>query len=152
MKFLCDQMLGTLAKWLRILGFDTYFADEKVKDIELLNIAQDENRILISRDKELIQRCKKRQIDSIFLESKDLDEQIKKTLKNINVNKNQILTRCTVCNSILEKVEKKQVKGKVPEKVFNFKDEFWYCPNCDKFYWHGSHFDKMKQKIRELNR
>jgi len=55
MKFLCDQMLGTLAKWLRIYGFDTFYANYKISDEELIKISKDEKRVLISRDKELIQ-------------------------------------------------------------------------------------------------
>ena len=150
MKFLCDQMLGTLAKWLRILGFDTYFANQVIKDIELLEIAKKEERILITRDKELVQRCKKRQIKFISISSIDLDEQLKTTLKNININEDQILTRCTVCNSILEEIDKEKVKGEVPEKVFQYKEKFWFCKNCKKYYWHGSHFDKMISKIKDL--
>jgi len=150
MKFLCDQMLGTLAKWLRILGFDTYFANQVIKDIELLEIAKKEERILITRDKELVQRCKKRQIKFISISSIDLDEQLKTTLKNIKINQDQILTRCTVCNSILEEIDKEKVKGEVPEKVFQYKEKFWFCKNCKKYYWHGSHFDKMISKIKDL--
>ena len=56
MKFLCDQMLGTLAKWLRLLGFDTFYANDEIKDDILLLIAKKENRAIITRDKELIFR------------------------------------------------------------------------------------------------
>ena len=70
MKFLCDQMLGTLATWLRLFGFDTFYANAEMDDDELLKIAEKENRVLITRDKELIIRAKKKNIKVI--ESKSL--------------------------------------------------------------------------------
>ena len=80
MKFLCDQMLGTLAKWLRIYGFDTFFASSQIKDEDLVEIAKNENRTLITRDKELIYSAKRQNIKTIELKTTDLDEQIKQVL------------------------------------------------------------------------
>ena len=150
MKFLCDQMLGTLAKWLRICGLDTYYAKKHMKDKKLIEIAKKENRVLITRDKELVYNSKREQIKTIKIETKDLDEQIITVLGEVEIDKNLVLTRCTICNSFLEKIPKKDVKEKVPERVFEDNKEFLYCSKCDKIYWKGTHYQKMLEKIEEL--
>jgi hypothetical protein len=63
-----------------------------------------------------------------------------------------ILSRCTICNSILEEVNKNKIKDKVPEKVFSNNDVFWFCSNCKKVYWKGSHYDKMVNKINKIKK
>jgi len=144
-------MLGTLAKWLRIYGFDTYYAKRHMEDKELIDIAKKENRVLVTRDKELVYNAKREQVKTIKIQTKDLDEQIEIVLKNVKLKKDKVLTRCTICNSVLEKIPKKEVSKKVPEKVFENHDEFLYCNDCDKIYWKGTHYEKMIDKIEKLN-
>ena len=150
MKLLCDHMLGTLAKWLRLCGFDTYYPSIDMKDNQLIRIADEENRFLITRDKELIQRANKKNIKVIEINTIDLDEQLFLVFQNIKIKKDLILTRCSICNSILNKISKEKIKGKVPEKIFNNNNEFLYCLTCDKIYWKGSHYDKMMSKIYNM--
>ena len=121
---MCDQMLGSLAKWLRILGFDTYFANNKMTDNELLNIAFKENRVLISRDKELIIRGNKKKIKTIELFSKNLDDQLRDFFKNFNINYKNILSRCILCNTLLINIQKNMIKDKVPELIFENNEKF----------------------------
>jgi len=151
MKFLVDQMLGTLAKWLRFFGIDTYYATQSIHDDELLHIAKEENRVLVTRDKELILRAKKRDIQVIPVFTRDLDEQLKKVLDQTTVDSTQILSRCSLCNTKLEFIDKKEIKDKVPEKVYQTNETFWICPECKKVYWRGSHYDKILQKIKDLS-
>ncbi len=143
-------MLGSLAKWLRICGFDTYYAKRHTRDKKLIEIAKKENRVLITRDKELTYNAKREQVKTIKIISKDLDEQLKIVLKNVDVNKNLVLSRCTICNNSIEKIPKKDVKEKVPEKVFENHEDFLYCPKCEKIYWKGTHYEKMIDKIKKL--
>lgn len=150
MKLLCDQMLGSLATWLRILGYDTYFAHQEIRDSELITIAQTEQRILISRDKELIQRAKKHQIPRIEILSTNLDEQLCAIFKYLVIDTALILTRCTICNTLLRPIEKTKVKQLVPEKIFEKHNMFWYCQTCKKAYWMGSHYTKILQKINSF--
>ena len=150
MKFLCDQMLGTLAKWLRIYGFDTFYANSRISDGELIKISKDKKRILISRDKELIQIAKRENIKTIELKTIDIDEQIKAILVDFKFNKSQVLSRCIICNSEVEEILKEKIKEKVPKKVFENNEEFWFCRNCNKVYWKGSHYEKMIEKINNL--
>ena len=150
MKFLCDQMLGTCAKWLRIFGFDTFFTSSRVDDGKLIEIAKKEDRIFITRDVELSQKAKRENLKVIKLETTDLDEQLKQVLKKVKINKALLLSRCTICNELVEKIDKNKVKGKVPKRVFENNKEFFFCAKCEKYYWIGSHYDKMIEKIDEL--
>jgi hypothetical protein len=143
-------MLGSLATWLRILGMDTFYPDAKMTDEELLQIAKEENRLVISRDKELIARGKKRKIPVLELRTTSLDEQLAIALASQTIEASQILTRCTLCNTLLLSIEKDEVKDQVPAKVFESQKKFWYCPHCHKYYWMGTHYENMMQKINKL--
>jgi uncharacterized protein with PIN domain len=149
-KALCDQMLGSLAKWLRILGIDTYFAQNTIEDDELLKIALDENRILITRDKELIIRAERYKISTIPIQSTDLGIQISAILSHIPLDNKRFFTRCTICNTLVRKIDKSSVKPYIPKKVYANKDIFWYCPSCNKYYWQGSHYKKILSTITDI--
>ena len=149
MKFLCDQMLGTLAKWLRVCGFDTFYANKDTKDEELLEICKKDDYTLITRDKNLIYAARREQIDVIEIQTTDLDLQIKKVMQVTKIRKDFILSRCLVCNNLLDTIDKKNAKGKVPAKVFENHEEFLFCKNCEKIYWKGTHYDKMLEKIKQ---
>jgi hypothetical protein len=150
MNFLCDQMLGTLAKWLRIYGFDTFYANSTISDDKIIMISKKENRCLITRDEELAFRCKKENIKIIHFKVVDLDEQLNLVLHGLEIDKDKFLSRCILCNYELSKIKKDQVKDKVPTKVFQNHEKFWFCKKCDKIYWVGSHTENMMKKINSL--
>ena len=145
-------MLGSLARWLRLFGFDTFYANSEISDDEVLRIAENENRILITRDKELIIRAKKKKIQLIETSLVDLDEQLIHVVKKEFIDEKMILSRCSLCNTILEEIKKNDVKTKVPEKVFLNNDRFWFCSKCDKIYWMGSHYNKIQSKIDQIKK
>jgi uncharacterized protein with PIN domain len=150
MKLLCDHMLGSLAKWLRIFGYDTFYPDATLNDDMVLQVAQHEKRTLISRDKELLFRAKKILIPVLDIHTTNLTEQLHQVLKEIPLDENTILTRCTLCNTPLHSLEKEAIKDKVPEKVYQTRNEFWVCPACSKYYWKGTHYENMIEKINTL--
>lgn len=152
MKFLCDQMLGNLSRWLRFFGFDTYYIKIDIDDDELLNIAEKDNRIILTRDKELIIRAKKRKLGIIKIDSIDLDNQLKLVLKNIKIDNDKILSRCSICNTILRQIEKEDIKNRLPNKIYNNMNDFFFCKNCDKIYWMGSHYDKIINRIIKIKK
>jgi uncharacterized protein with PIN domain len=143
-------MLGTLTKWLRIFGFDTLFADTSMHDNELLSLSKDEKRILITRDKNLTFSARRENVKVIEISSTDLDDQLKHVLKNVKIDEKMFLSRCILCNSLVEETGREKVKKNVPERVFEENEKFWYCKKCDKVYWKGSHFENMIQKIKQL--
>ncbi len=151
MKFLCDQMLGTLAKWLRIYGFDTFYPNSEMNDAKLLEISKNENRILISRDKRLIQTARRENLKTIEIKTTDIDEQISIVLGDIEMDKKKVLSRCILCNTEVDVISKKDIEGKVPERIYNNNEKFWFCKKCNKIYWRGSHYEKMFEKINNLS-
>ena len=150
-RFLADEMLGTVAKWLRILGFDTEYA-KSMDDAEILEKAVNEGRIILTRDRELRQRAVKSGIAAVYLESAELEEDMRAILKLYPPEPEKLMTRCTICNSELLEVEKEAAKGKVPEGVYERQDRFWYCERCGKIYWKGSHWKKMKEFVRKVEK
>jgi len=150
MKFLCDQMLGTLAKWLRVYGFDTFFANSKLDDADLIEIAKKEKRALITRDKTLSQIARRENLKVYEIKSTDIDEQLNQVLEDIYIDKKQIFSRCLLCNSLISLIDKDRVKDRVPERVYKNNQKFWYCVKCDKIYWKGSHHNNMLKKIKSM--
>jgi uncharacterized protein with PIN domain len=152
MKFLVDQMLGTLAKWLRLCGLDTYYASQHINDDELLVIAEKEHRILITRDKELHQRAKKKEISTLLSMSRNLSEQLDLLFQSYPkiIDELDPLSRCSLCNTQITPIEKNFVEQKVPKRIFQQHDHFWICPNCQQIYWKGTHYDKILATIEQL--
>jgi uncharacterized protein with PIN domain len=151
MKFLCDQMFGTLAKWLRIYGFDAFYATNELNDLDIIEISKKENRILLTRDRKLIPIAKRENIETIEIKTTDINEQISIVLMNFKVDKNKILSRCILCNTDVEDIKKEEIAGKVPDRIFEGNDKFWFCKKCNKIYWKGSHYEKMFEKINDLS-
>lgn len=146
MRFICDHMLGTLARWLRLLGFDVLYPGP-VPDSEIKDLAEKEQRTILTRDKELAGTKK---VPALYIASDDLEEQLLFTISELELEITNPMTRCSICNSPVDKVEKPAVKGEVPDGVFERQQEFWYCPECKKYYWQGSHWDRITKTIEKL--
>lgn len=145
-KFIADTMLGTLAKWLRILGFDTVY-EAGTHDDDILELALAEDRIILSRDRELCGR----KPDSIYVDSTDLDEQILQVLRTVPPSGDKLLTRCLECNELLDPLVAEDVpEDSVPGDVLERHDMFHGCRRCQKTYWPGSHYDNMRKKALEF--
>ena len=143
-------MLGTIAKWLRIFGFDTFYANSKMDDSQLIDISKNEKRVLITRDKNLLQRAKKEKLKVIEINTTDINQQINMVLNHVKINPSKALSRCILCNAELDEIKKDEVIKKVPKRVFDSNEKFWFCPICKKIYWKGTHYDNMIKKINTL--
>jgi uncharacterized protein with PIN domain len=146
MKFLADAMLGRLAKWLRILGHDTAYFPH-AEDRELVRLARAEGRLLLTRDGELARR---RGLRSLLVESESFEEQLEQLLRDLDLAGERPPPRCVHCNTILEEVGKETVKETVPPYVFRRHSNFTWCPKCDKVYWRGTHWRRMRERIDEI--
>lgn len=136
--FIADVMLGSLAKWLRILGFDTLYF-RSIDDNELIRIAKQQDRILLTRDGGI---CGSRKAGKCLLvESEIAIEQIRQVLKSVGteVSRTAPMSICTTCNGRLSVVPKESVSGEVPDYVFRKTSAFFRCVDCGKVYWEGSH-------------
>lgn len=151
-RYFCDQMLGRLAKWLRFLGFDTLYALGDMMDDELMRVAKAEGRILLTRDKELVVRCKKKFISVVHIDRDGVTDQLLQTIKEtkVSIDNGRFLSRCSECNCVLEGIEKAAIKDTVPKRVFDSHDDFLYCSSCKRVYWRGTHTDSIIEKLLSL--
>ncbi len=145
MKLLCDHMLGTLAKWLRFMGYDTAYPGP-LDDTALIAAARAEGRVLLTRDKELAARSP----GAVRVRSDVLEEQVREVASALDLRLVDPLSRCSVCNGELVPVPHETVRGLVPEGVRSRHQEFWQCPTCHRVYWQGSHWDKMVERLNRL--
>jgi len=149
-KFLADRMLGKLMKWLRILDYDTTYPF--IDDLSLILMARQENRILLTRDTNLIKR--RNICNFLFIKSDRWEEQLLEVIKALKLKiefDSKIFSRCSLCNTPTKNIEKKEVKIHVPHYVFLTQDKFVYCSSCKKYYWRGTHWQRMIKKIKTLS-
>lgn len=147
MRFVVDEMLGRSSRWLRLLGCEVkYF---KAADDKFLEIAEKENRILLTRDLELIRRAKSRGLEAFYVEGEDEAEKLANISRrfNIKLEVDTSVSRCPTCNSPIKKVEKSEVLDKVPMGTLEHYDEFWMCLGCGKVYWQGGHWKKINETL-----
>ena len=140
--------LGKLARNLRLLGFDTYF-ENNIDDNEIINLALSEKRIILSRDKQLLNN--NRITNSYRISSSDPREQIREVVTRFDLLSNlKPFSRCMDCNGLIETVSKESVNEYLPLKTRKYYDEFFRCRECGKIYWEGSHYENMKKQIQNL--
>lgn len=146
-RFVLDGHLGRLAAYLRMLGFDCLYQNDYA-DAELAEIAQREERILLSRDRRLLMR--KVVAHGYCLRSLDSLEQFSEVIKRFELTKHIVpFHRCLRCNHPLEPVEKEVVFDRLEPLTKLYFDEFQICPACKQIYWKGSHYEKMKKLIEQ---
>jgi uncharacterized protein with PIN domain len=148
-RFLCDAMLGGLAKWLRAAGYDTYYASQgtDVSDGSLTSKALEEGRVLLTSDGGFLERKPVRDGDVGFLRVPHLplEEQLRLVVEHFALVRRQ--SRCMECNGELEAVSSGAVAGRVPRGVILDHDEFLICEGCGRVFWHGSHWDRISGRL-----
>lgn len=149
MKFVADCMLGRLAKWLKILGFDVLYFP-KAADRDLVAVARREERVLLTRDTGLIERTARRP-NRLFIRSDDWEEQVFQVLDEYGLwDQVRPNTRCIACNLPLKSLSRERARNLVTPYVREHADSFAVCPGCDRVYWQGTHFGDMERKIAKL--
>ncbi|MFP4546418.1 MAG: Mut7-C RNAse domain-containing protein [Methanomassiliicoccales archaeon] len=145
-RFSLDEMLGSLAKWLRIMGYDALYHRD-LDDGEILRRAEEEGRTLLTRDKELAMRAGK---DGLYIQSDDVMEQLRQLATDLGIRPDESLTRCTVCNGELETVGPSEVGEEIPEGALESNRWFFRCTRCGKVYWKGSHWKDIRARMEEI--
>lgn len=149
MKFLCDQMINRIGKWLRAAGYDTRMIQESCSDHQILELALAEQRLLITRDRHFL-AMKEASPLLHYLKSNDFDACMAELNGQLVIDWLKApFSRCLVCNTLLEKVMDKNVVQAIPERIRQEKELFWYCPSCKKFYWEGSHTASMLRQLKQ---
>jgi uncharacterized protein with PIN domain len=148
-RFIADEMVGKLARLMRMLGFDTIYHKE-ISDSRLIEISLSEKRTILTRDTRLVERVLVK--DYVLIESGDPEIQLQELLKELHLapDREKFLTRCLECNSILVDIEKEEIRGRVWPYTYATHDKFKICPVCGKIYWEGDHVKAMRKRFKDL--
>ncbi len=145
--FIADCHLGKLAKYLRLMGFDTLYFPQ-IEDNDLVLLALKEHRIILTRDRELSERP---DIPVLFLKHKETSQQLCTLIRHFHLTEHPApFSRCIVCNTPLQIIDKDEILDRVPEKVKKNFSTFEYCSRCDRVYWQGDHYRRMKQFLENI--
>lgn len=145
-------MLGKLARWLLLLGYDTvYVSDGACEDMDAVAQAKEEGRVFVTRDTKIPEVAGVRKV---VLRNQDLGGQLRRLLDELRERPDPGLffSRCTLCNVPTKAVARDEVVGELPEKVKTLETRFFRCPSCSKLYWAGTHVENTMKKVRELLR
>ncbi len=152
-KFIADNNVGKLARWLRMVGYDTKLFNG-ADDGEMVNTAQVEGRIVLTRDTGIMNRrvITRGQVQGILIVSDKLDKQIRQVVQILKINNNNYkpLTLCLECNQPLESRTKAEVKDCVPPYIYKTQKQFVECPACHRIYWKGTHWQAMQHQIENM--
>jgi uncharacterized protein with PIN domain len=142
-RFDVDEMLGSLAKWLRILGYDATYERDK-KDDAIVEFARNESRLLLTRDKVLAKRMGG---NALYVNSDVLDDQVRQVVRTFDLHFDEDRTRCARCNGPLQRIDKVEAEREAPERSLTMTDEFFRCDDCKKLYWKGTHWKMILARI-----
>ncbi len=147
-RFLADRMVGTLAKWLRILGYDTVYMPE-ASPASVKREAHRQGRILLTR-----RTCFLNQKDVppfVFIRADRFREQLKQVCTDLQLTvSSSLLRRCSVCNQELETIDRERVQSRVPAYVWRTQSTFFRCQQCQRIYWNATHRERILEELRHM--
>ena len=148
MRFIADSMLGKLAKWLRLAGVDVAY-DRNIEDDLLITKALSEDRIILTRDRNIEKRRAVRRC--LLIESDHLDEQLSQFIGTFAIKSiGEAFSRCIRCNTPLEEIRKDSLVNKVPNYIWRTNDKFMHCNSCKRIYWPGTHRENAERFLRRF--
>ena len=147
-RFAADRMLGKLAKWLRVLGYDAVYL-RQAGDAEIL-ARLGEGRILLTRDRRAKLWCKQGRV--FVVNANDPENQLREVVQGLGlaILHNAVSSRCLKCNSLLEMASREEVREQVPEYIWQTQHQFCRCKDCGRVYWTGSHSERMRQRLEQI--
>lgn len=143
-------MLGKLTRYLRFLGYDTlYRRDDSIE--KMLEISSKDNRVVLSKSKDIVNKCDKLNVSSLLLSMDDIGHQLKvlHDVLHLEMSLPPLDTRCSLCNSVLIEKNKQEIINLIPKGTSDHFDRFWQCSTCGKIYWIGSHWKDIEKIITE---
>ena len=152
LKFIVDNNVGKLAKWLRMMGYDAVLFDGS-DDSYLVAKALAEDRIILTRDTQIMKRgvITSGRLKAILINSDEPESQIRQVIDTLNLDcRLRLFTLCLECNQPLEERSKDQVKDRVPPYVFLTQKQYMECPACHRIYWRGTHWKAMTEKLKRF--
>lgn len=146
--FVLDVHLGKLARRLRLLGFDCLYRND-FSDDTIMQLALDQERIILTRDRGILGH--RQVVHGYLVRSGQIDEQVREIFSRyLLLERIQAWLRCTICNGLLETVEKAAIVERLEPKTKLYYTDFHRCRVCDRLYWQGSHFAKLNRWLGTL--
>lgn len=145
-RFVLDIHLGRLAGYLRLAGFDAAYRND-FSDEDLARASRDEDRILLTRDRELLKRAIVSR--GYFVRQTNPRRQLAEVVRRFDLARAMApFTRCARCNGVLEPVAKETVVDELPAHVRLSRGAFLRCQGCGRVYWEGTHVDQIRRFLR----
>jgi uncharacterized protein with PIN domain len=151
-RFIADNNVGKLARWLRLIGYDTVLLKRK-DDAQMIKIALAENRVILTKDAEFMKRrvVKDGTLKTVHIEQDDPDVQVQELVRTLSLDYDfKPFSRCLECNRVLAARDKEGVRGLIPARVLETQTQFTQCPACHRIYWPGTHWQAMGRKLKDL--
>jgi uncharacterized protein len=146
-RFVVDTHLGRLARYLRLLGFDTLY-ENAASDERLVDLALQGDRVVLTRDRGLLMRKAVRW--GYFVRHEDPRNQLSEVVRRFDlVDHIEPFQRCLVCNGMVGPVDKAAVEPELPPATRRHFDRFWQCGDCGRVYWQGTHYDRLTHLIAQ---
>ena len=152
--FMADAMLGKIARKLRMFGFDTIY-DPNIDDMDILVSPNYKGRIVLTSDRMLFNRCKKKGINTILTYKETEIENLVTIFSSLNIksiNSQKVPYFCTRCNGLLDTIiDRNLMSYHIPARLLHSNTKFYQCTECRKIYWRGSHMENISRLIKEIN-
>jgi len=150
-RFIVDTNAGKLARWLKMLGYDTLFIND-VDDNELIAIALNDKRVLLTKDTQIMLRrvVTNGMLKAVLIEDDNPKDQLRQVARMMNIDQERKFTRCLECNKLLVPKSKDEVRDLVPAYVFKTQSHYFQCPVCQRIYWRGTHWHRMNKEMEAL--
>ena len=151
-KFIVDCNVGKLAKWLRLMGYDTRFFNGN-SDSQLIAIAQAEGRVILSRDTQIMKRrvITSGKLKAVLIQRDEPELQMQQVIDALDLDcRFKPFTICLECNQVLVERNKDKVKDLVPPYVFQTQNQYMECPACHRIYWRGTHWQAMTKTLKKF--
>jgi uncharacterized protein with PIN domain len=150
LKFIVDLNVGKLARWLRLMGYDTLFLPG-LDDGAMVKLALSQQRVLLTRDTQIMRWhvVSSGRLKAVLVETDDPRKQLLQVMESLNLNYQfNPFSRCLECNALLEPRSPREVEGQVPPYVFKTQSQYTQCPDCHRIYWRGTHWQAMKKVLQ----
>lgn len=148
LRFILDVHLGTLARRLRLLGFDCLYRNDYT-DREIIRLAVGEARVILTGDRGLLKHACVEQ--GMLIRDPHPQQQLLRVVRRYRLSgRFQLFRRCPICNGLLVQVDKDRIRQRLPPRTAQFHDAFRQCPGCGRVYWRGTHFKDIRRWISDL--
>jgi uncharacterized protein with PIN domain len=144
--------VGKLAKWLRMMGYDSLFFDGD-DDGQMVRQALAEDRVIVTRDTGIMKRgaISRGRLRAVLIESEEPERQMRQLMVEFDLKgQSRPFTLCLECNETLMARSREEVAGRVPPHVYSTQTQYMECPGCHRIYWRGTHWEAMVRKLEKL--